>query len=172
MLSQLSVASYLTNRMNERFFLFVSLAKTEKQLVEAKAYFKPTSLILQNKTKEKRKLVSTFHQTSLLSLNNIPLKSQTIVDTTSFLYEAAPETHWTTLKLRSVCACVCVFCDKTQMNTNYIIYTASLLYDVVYYIYFSYRNHVGSRWMLPLKRQIISVKDDSLSMSALIFLMN
>lgn len=58
---------------------------------------------------------------------------------------------------QSVCVCVCVrvwedlsLCSViTQMNTKDTIYTASLLTDIVYYIYFSYRNNVcGSfgRW--------------------------
>lgn len=122
-------------------------------------------------------VVLTFHQTSLLTLDSIPLISQTIVNTASSLHEAAHETYLTTLKLLHIRMCACVLVSlcsviKTQMNTNYTIYTASLLYDIVYYIYFSYRINVVFCWMLPLKGQIIPVKDDDLSVSVLIFLIN
>lgn len=45
--------------------------------------------------------------------------------------------------------CLCAWEDLfpssviTQMNTKDTIYTASLLNDIVYYIYFSYRNNVS-----------------------------
>lgn len=54
------------------------------------------------------------------------------------------ETHWTTLKLlhirTSPCACVRIRSTCSVMNTWDTIYTAGSLNDIVYYIYFSYRN--------------------------------
>lgn len=51
------------------------------------------------------------------------------------------------------------------MNTKYAIYTASLLNDIVYYIYFSYRNNVCVCVcvfrMLVLNGQFIPAEDGS-----------
>ena len=49
------------------------------------------------------------------------------------------------------------------MDTRDTIYTASLLNDIVYYIYFSYRNNVSVCvfWMLVLNRQCNPAEDES-----------
>lgn len=76
------------------------------------------------------------------------------------------ETHSTTLKLLhirtslSVCmrGFVPVFCDNPKWTQKDTIYTARLLNDIVYYIYFSYRNNVS---VLVLNGQHIPAEDES-----------
>lgn len=47
------------------------------------------------------------------------------------------------------------------MNTKDTIYTASLLNDIVYYIYFSYGNNVWFFWTLVLNGHYILAEGDS-----------